>query len=114
MTPEADEAPTGRSAAMRVFSGTALARRARWRRWRDRAADAVLGLALAAALALTLAPLAVNVLRTEVRASLEAEEAWHADRSVGAATAALLGRRSAGAGDSPAVDPPSQTLAGLR
>jgi hypothetical protein len=113
MTPGADQAPA-HNAAPRVYTGTALARRTRWRRWLNRASDAALALALVAALALALAPLLVNLLRTEVRVALQAEEAWHADRSVGAATAALLGRRSADAEDSPAVDPSGRTFAGLR
>lgn len=113
MTPGRNDAPANLDAP-RVYTGSALARRTRWRRWLSRAADAAFGLALVAALALTLAPLVVNLLRAEVRVALHAEEAWQADRSVGSATAALLGRRSTGTDDSPAADPAGGTLAGLR
>ena len=112
MTLRADQTPA-RDAAPRVYTGTALARRTRWRLRLDRAANVGLGFALVAALALALAPLLVSLLRTDVRVALRAEEAWFAHRSVGTATAVLLGRRSPAADDSPTVDRPVRAVAGL-
>lgn len=93
---------------------TAPARRTRWQRWRSRAADTLLAIALLAALALALAPLAVNLLRTEVRSAIDAEAIWQAEDNAGAATTALLGRTRAAADESPAVDPAGRAFAGLR
>jgi hypothetical protein len=97
-----------------VYTDTALQRRLRWRRWLARAADLVFAGALFATLALALAPLAVNLLRSDVRGAIHAEEVWIADRSVGTATAMLTGRMPAAVDDSPAVDRAGQALAGLR
>lgn len=98
---------------------TSLERRTRWRRWFERVADIGFAALLLATLALALAPLAVNVLRTDVRAAIEVEEElWLADRPVGLGTAMLTGR-SADAIDAadaalPAVDRTGLSLASLR
>ena len=99
---------------MNAFTDTALQRRVRWRRWLARAADMVFAGALFATLALALAPLAVNLLRSDVRGAIHAEEVWLADRSVGTATAMLTGRTPTAVDDSPAVDRAGQALPGPR
>lgn len=95
-------------------TGPSLERRLRWRRRLVRVADFAFAAALLATLALALAPLAVNLLRSDVRAAIHAEEAWLAERSVGATTAMLTGRAASALDDSPAVDRAGETLAGLR
>ena len=99
--------------APRIYTGTPLQRRMRWRRWLERAADAGVAIVLFGALAVALAPIAVSVLRSDVRAAVQAEEAWAADRAAAAATATQLGRPGA-ADDSPAVDRTRQAFAELR
>lgn len=98
---------------------TSLETRLRWRRWFERFADIGFAAVLLATLALALAPLAVNLLRSDVRAAIEVEEdVWLAERAAGSATAMLTGR-SAKAVDAaerglPAVDRAGTTLASLR
>jgi hypothetical protein len=106
--------PATTSHALRIHTGTPLQRRMRWRRWLERAADAAVVIVLFGTLAVALAPIAVSVLRSDVRAAVQAEEAWAADRSAGAATATLLGRPVADDDGSPAVDRAGQAFAGLR
>lgn len=98
---------------------TSLESRLRWRRWFERVADIGFAAVLLATLALALAPLAVNLLRSDVRAAIEVEEdLWLAERAAGTATAMLTGR-SAAAVDAaeaglPAVDRAGATFARLR
>jgi hypothetical protein len=97
-----------------TFAHTSLARRLRWRRRLARAADLAFALVLLATLALALAPLAANLLRSDVLAAIDAETVWSAERSVGGATAMLTGRLGGDEALLPAVDGTLTTLAGLR
>ena len=97
-----------------AFPDTLLERRLRWRRRLARAADFGFALVLLATLALALAPLAANLLRSDVSAALDAEELWSVERSVGSATAMLTGRRGADDRLLPAVDRAGTALADLR
>ena len=98
---------------------TSLETRLRWRRRFERVADIGFAAVLLATLALALAPLAVNLLRSDVRAAIEVEEdLWFAERAAGTATAMLTGRSAAavdaGEADLPAVDLAGATFARLR
>jgi hypothetical protein len=101
-------------------SPTLLERRMRWRLRLERVADIAFGAVLLATLALALAPLAVNLLRSDVRAAIEVEEEiWLAERSVGLSTAMLTGRSTAAIDAAerdalPAVDRAGTAFAGLR
>lgn len=98
---------------------TSLETRLRWRRRFERVADIGFAAVLLATLALALAPLAVNLLRSDVRAAIEVEEdLWFAERAAGTTTAMLTGR-SAAAVDAaeaglPAVDRSGAAFARLR
>jgi hypothetical protein len=74
-----------------VVSSAALQRRERRRAWMARIGDAALAVCLLGALALTLAPLMVDLLRTEVRSVVQAEEAFSAEHQAGLFAARVTG-----------------------